>query len=126
MKRISINSKTGYFLACITGLVFMLSACSSDDAAQAIVDEFVELKGKITSSENSAGENGVAVKAIYSDGSLLNAETVTANGGTFTLSVLKNTPVSLQASKTDFATLNSARTSYGSNSVGVKLEPLPI
>ena len=107
MKRITINSKTGYLLACITGLVLTLSACSSDDATQAIAEAFVELKGKITSSENSAGENGVAVKGIYLDGNLLNAETVTANGGTFTLSVLNNIPVSLQASKTDFATLNS-------------------
>lgn len=127
MKRITRNSKTGYFLACISGLVFMLSACSSDDAAQTIADEFlgeefVELKGKITSSENSGGENDVAVKGIYSDGNLLNAETVTANGGTFTLSVLKNTPVSVQASKTDFATLNSARTSFSANSAGFKLE----
>jgi hypothetical protein len=127
MKRITINSKTGYFLAFITGLVFMLSACSSDDTVQAIVDEFldeefVELKGKITSSENSGGENDVAVKGIYLDGNLLNAETVTANGGTFTLSVFNNIPVSLQASKTDFATLNSARTSYSSNSAGIKLE----
>jgi len=46
---------------------------------------------------------------IYSDNNPLNPETVTAADGSFSLNILKNTAVSLQASKNGFATLNSAK-----------------
>ena len=109
MKNITINSRAVYLLACITGLVFVLSACSSDDAAQALADEFVALSGTITKNAIPAEESGVRVKGIYSDGNPLNPETVTDANGAFTIDVLKNTAVSLQASKAGFATLNSAK-----------------
>jgi hypothetical protein len=98
--------------------VFVLSACSSDDAAQAIADEFVALSGKISSSNNPApaGEEGVTVKGIYSDNNPLNTSTTTGADGSFSLDVLKNMAVSLQASKGGFATLNSAKEAL---SVGV-------
>lgn len=121
MKNITVNSKAGYFLACITGLVFILSACSSDDAAQVIADEFVNISGTITTSI-PGDEVGVAVKGIYSDNDPLNPSTTTGAGGVFSLPVLKNRAVSVQASKAGFATLNSAKEEFSVNEPGANAE----
>jgi len=93
------------------GLVCILSACSSDDLAQVLAEEFVAISGKISSTANPApaGEPGVVIKGIYSDNNPLNPDTITGADGTFRLLVLKKTAVSLQASMSGFATLNSAK-----------------
>lgn len=112
MKNITRNSKAGYFLVSITGLVLILSACSSDDVSQVFADEFITIRGTIFSTakpEPGPGEAGVKVEGIYSDNNPLNPEDVTVTGGVFSLDVLKNTAVSLRASKNGFATLNSAK-----------------
>ena len=109
MKHIAIINKATYILTCVTGLVFILSACSSDDASTVFADEFIALSGTITSNSIPAEEAGVTVKGIYSDNNPLNPQTDTATDGSFSLNVLKNTAVSLQASKAGFATLNSAK-----------------
>jgi len=111
MKTTKIQGKVAYVLACAMGLVFILTACSSDDVAQVLADEFVAISGKISSTANPepAGEPGVIIKGIYSDNDPLNPDVNSGADGTFRLIVLRNTAVSLQASKGNFATLNSAK-----------------
>lgn len=121
-KDITVNNKAIYLLAYAMGLVFILSACSSDDAAQAIADEFVALSGKITSTAAPAGEAGVTVEGIYSSTSLLNPSTTTVADGAFTLNVLKNTDVTVQISKSGFVTLNSAREAFSASEAGIDIE----
>ena len=124
MKNITIRRKAGYFLACVTGLVLVLSACSSEDVAQVLSDEFIAISGQVTSGANPAGETGVTVKGIYSDNNPLNASTTTGTNGTFTLNVLKSTPVSLQVSKSgsNFVILNSAREEFSADMNGFDIE----
>ena len=124
MKYTYPKNKTIYILSGIIAGLFILTACSSsgDDAAQVIADEFISISGKLTSSANPTGESGVTVKGIYSDGNILNPETATDSAGVFSLDVLKNTAVSLQASKSSFATLNSAKEALSVNESGVDIE----
>jgi hypothetical protein len=123
MKYTFLKNKGIYILAGITGVLFILTGCSSsDDAVQVIADEFVSISGKLTSSANPAGESGVTVKGIYSDGNILNPETTTDPAGVFSLDVLKNTAVSLQTSKSSFATLNSAKEALSVNETGLDIE----
>ena len=117
-----LHNKAGLILTSIMGGLFILSSCSSDDAAQIIADEFISISGKITSSANPTGEEGVTVKGIYSDGNILNPSTTTIADGTYSLDVLKNTPVSAQASKSTFATLNSAKEALSANETGFDVE----
>ncbi len=124
MKYTYPKNKTIYILSGIIAGLFILTACSSssDDVAQIIADEFISISGKLTSSANPTGESGVTVKGIYSDGNILNPETTTDSAGVFSLDVLKNTAVSLQVSKSSFATLNSAKESLSVNESGVDIE----
>ena len=126
MKTTKIQRKAAYFLACIMGLLFIVSGCSSDDAAQAIADEFVAISGTIYSTDNpessGKGEPGVTVKGIYSDGNILNPSTTTVADGSFSLDVLKNDAVSVQASKGGFTTLNSAKEALSVNEPGANIE----
>ena len=116
MKLLTINKRFGCFFTCITGAVLILSACSSDDAAQAIADEFVSISGQITSSANPvAGEESVTVKGIYSDNNPLNPSTNSGPDGRYSLSVLKNTAVSVQMSKATFATFNFQKAALAVN-----------
>ena len=61
MKISVINAKGGYLLACLAGMMFMLSACSSDDVQevinQIIDDETITVSGVVT--RGSAPEAGV-------------------------------------------------------------------
>jgi len=122
MKTTKIQRKAAYFLACIMGLLFIVSGCSSDDAAQVIADEFINISGTVKTIANPAGEEGVTVKGIYSDGNPLNPSTTTGAGGAFSLPVLKNTAVSVQLSKTDLLTLNSAREAFSADAAGFDVE----
>ena len=123
MNNTFLKNKGIYILAGITGVLFVLTSCSSsDDAVQIIADEFISISGKLTSTANPLGESGVTVKGIYSDGNILNPETTTDSAGVFSLDVLKNTAVSLQTSKSSFATLNSAKEALSVNETGLDIE----
>jgi len=105
--------------------VLILSACSSDDVAQVFTDEFITIRGTVFSTANpepGPGEAGVKVEGIYSDTNPLNPEIVTVAGGVFNLEVLKNTAVSMRASKNGFATLNSAKEALSVDVMGADFE----
>jgi hypothetical protein len=128
MKFSNLHNNSTYILAGAIGLVLALSACSSDDA-QEIVDDLigdVTVSGKITSSANPSGEEGVSAKGIY--GSVLGetSPVTTDANGMYSLVVLKDTPVSLQASKTGFVTLNSAKVSLSTNEDNFDVEMVSI
>ena len=128
MKFSNLHNKSTCILAGAIGLVLALSACSSDDA-QEIVDDLVgdvTVSGQITSSANPAGEEGVSAKGIY--GSVLGetSPVTTDANGMYSLVVLKDTPVSLQASKTGFVTLNSAKVSLSTNEDNFDVEMVSI
>ena len=118
------KNKSWYLFASLFVSVLTLQACSSDDA-QNIVDGAlgnVTVSGKITSSANPSGEQGVSVKGIY--GTVLgetSPETTDATG-VYSLVVLKDTPVSLQASKAGFVTLNSAKVTLSANEDNFNVE----
>jgi hypothetical protein len=109
-------------LASALGAVFVLSSCggSGDDVAQLVAQEFYVISGQVTN--GSSPEADVTVKGIYSDGSPLNPSTTTLDDGTFSIEVLKNTPVSAQVSKSGFATLNSAKEALNANESGFDVE----
>ena len=117
-----IMFKLSSVLLPVVAVSFLVGCSSSDDAAQIIADEFISISGKLTSSANPTGESGVTVKGIYSDGNILNPETTTDSAGVFSLDVLKNTAVSLQTSKSSFATLNSAKEALSVNETGFDVE----
>jgi hypothetical protein len=124
MKIMAIKNKPKYLLASMFISVLLLPACSSDDA-QEIIDEVVgdvTVEGQITSSANQSGEQGVSVKGIY--GSVLGetSPVTTDAGGLYSLVVLKDTPVSLQASKTGFITLNSEKASLSADEKDFDIE----
>ena len=106
----------------------MLPACSSDDV-QKIVDEVVgdvTVSGQLTSSANPSGEQDVSVKGIYG-GVLGDTDSVTTDAsGMYSLVILKDTPVSLQASKTGFVTLNSATDSLSADESGFDIEMVTV
>ena len=110
MKNKKTITRATYLLASILGCSFLLYGCGgSDDAAQAIADEFVTVSGTI-SNLNGTGESAVNVEGVYtSPGGLLNPSTTTDSSGNFSLSVLKGDPVYLQATKDTFAIINSQK-----------------
>lgn len=123
MRNITIISKAGFFLACITGFVFILSACSSDsDPAPAPINPTtpttVAVSGKINSEANpepGPGEPDVMVKGFYSETDPTNPSTTTAADGTFTLNVDSTKAVSIQLSKAGFSTLNFPKETVTAN-----------
>ena len=110
MKNKKTITRATYLLASIRGCSFLLYGCGgSDDAAQAIADEFVTVSGTI-SNLNGTGESAVNVEGVYtSPVGLLNPYTTTDSSGNFSLSVLKGDPVYLQATKDTFAIINSQK-----------------
>ena len=118
------NNKAAFILGCIASLIFTLSACSSDDVAQAInqviTDETITVSGTITRGVNP--EAGATVKGFYRNTAIPPATTTTQADGTYTLTVLKDTPVSLQISGSNMATLNSAYESSSVNLTGYDQE----
>ena len=110
MKTTNVGNKAAYILACTLGFAFVLAACSSDDAAQIVADEFVSVSGTVKDFNGTTAVADVVVEGVYSSpGDLLNPVTTTNNKGHFSLQVLNNTPISLRATKNSFATINSAR-----------------
>jgi hypothetical protein len=109
-------------IASVLGIAVILSGCGGggDDATAFVPQEFYTISGQVTN--NSSPETDVTVKGIYSDGSPLNPSTTTLVDGTFSIEVLKNTPVSAQVSKTGFATLNSAKEALNANESGFDVE----
>ena len=113
-------------ISILTGIIaglFILTACSSsgDDAAQIVADEFVAISGKITNF-NDAGEPDVQVEGVYTNpGNLLNPTTNSDANGNFSLSVIKNDPVYLQATKTGFATINSLKGALNTGITGLDI-----
>ena len=108
-------------IASVLGIAVILSGCGGgDDAAVFVPQEFYTISGQVTN--DSSPEADVTVKGIYSDGSPLNPSTTTLVDGTFSIEVLKNTPVSAQVSKSGFATLNSAKEALSVNESGVDIE----
>lgn len=102
--------KASYILACTLVFAFVLVACSSDDAAQVIADEFVSVSGTVKDFNGTAAVEDVVVECVYSSpGDPLNPVTNTDNNGHFSLQVLDNTPVSLRATKNSFASINTAK-----------------
>ena len=120
MKKVTIKSKVCYLLSAAMGGILILSSCSSDEVEALIKDETVNVSGTVSSA--SAGLGGVKVKGIYSDNDVLNPETTTATDGTFTLTVLKDIAVSLQASASNYVTLNSEKTKLSVDETGLDIE----
>ena len=123
MSHIYPKKKAVYLLAVIMGVLLNLTGCgsSSDDAVQVIADEFVTVSGKITNL-NDVGESGVQVEGVYTvPGGLLNPTADTDTNGNFSLSVLKNDAVFLQATKSGFATVNSQKSALSANVTGLDI-----
>ena len=99
-------------LASVFSSAFILSACSSssDDVAQIIGDEFVNISGQITDL-NDAPLSGVAIEGVYTDpGAPLNPTTTSAaTTGNFSLPVIKGDAFYLRGTKATYTTLNSAK-----------------
>ncbi len=99
----------------------ILSACSSDDVAEIIAGLEVTVSGQITNISD-VGETGVTIEGVYTDpGGLLNPTTASVVGGNFSLPVLKGDSFYLHASKTGFATINTARATLSVDETGVEL-----
>jgi len=117
MNYIYAKDKAAYLLAGTMGILLNLTGCGGggDDAAQVITDEFVTISGKITNLDD-VGESGVQLEGVYTaPGGALNPTTNTDTNGNFSLSVLKNDPVFLQATKSGFATVNSQKAALNTN-----------
>ena len=121
MNKSIIRNKICYLLAGTAAAVMMLSACSSDEVEAIIKDETVKVSGTINNNSGT-GLGGVTVKGIYSDNDPLNPSTTTATDGTFSLTLLKNIAVSLQASATNYVTLNSAKEALNADESGLEID----
>ena len=118
------KNKAVYLLAGSMATLLSLTGCggSSDDAVQVIADEFVSISGKITNLNDDAGEPDVQVEGVYTTpGGLLNPKIDTDANGNFSLSVLKNDPVFLQATKSGFATVNSQKAALNTDETGLDI-----
>ena len=118
------KNKAVYLLAGSMATLLSLTGCggSSDDAVQVIADEFVSISGKITNLNDDAGEPDVQVEGVYTTpGGLLNPKIDTDANGNFSLSVLKNDPVFLQATKSGFATVNSQKAALNTDDTGLDI-----
>jgi mono/diheme cytochrome c family protein len=130
MSHIYPKDKAVYLLAGTMGFLLNLTGCGGGggDAAQVddviddvIVEEFVTISGKITNL-NDAGEPDVQVEGVYTTpGGTLNPTENTDSNGNFSLSVLKNDPVFLQATKSGFVTLNSQKAALNTNVTGLDI-----
>ena len=102
--------------------VLILSACSSDDAAQIIADEFITVSGKTTDiSDTPLPLPDVAIAGVYGNpGGLLDPTDTSGTDGSFSLQVIKGDPFSLRATKAAYATVNSARDALSANETGVE------
>lgn len=121
MKKINSGTIATYITICAMGLALLQSGCSSDDVAQAIADEFVAISGKI-SNLSDTGEPDVEVEGVYSNpGDALNPTKTTDVSGNFSLQVLKNSAVYLRATKSSFATINSAKAPLNASVTGLDI-----
>ena len=121
MKGFDFKSIAILIMGSLVAVMFIVASCGGgDDAAQVIADEFVSISGTITDF-NGTGESGIEVEGVYSNpGDPLNPVTTTDADGNFSLQVLKNDAVYLHASKTGFATINTARSPFNANVTGVE------
>lgn len=107
-------------------MILMLSACSSDDVAQAVNDilanETATVSGVVI--RGSTPESGVTVKGNYRDSTIPAATTTTNANGEYTLTVVKNIPVSIQISKpgSDVAIFNAAYFAADVNVSGIDFD----
>lgn len=113
--------KKGLLLPTVLGLVFVLGGCvSSDDVAETILGT-VNVSGTIVdASNNDAALQDVSVQATTDGipGTTNNYDSSTVNtdvSGNFSLSVAKDLPVYLRLNKTNYATFNSAFTSFSAD-----------
>jgi mono/diheme cytochrome c family protein len=114
------HNKATIILACTLGLV-NLQGCSSDDVADAIADEFITVSGTMTDI-NGAALEGVNVEGVYTDpGAVLNPSDDTDANGDFSLQVLKNDVVYLRATKSTYATVNSAKEALSASVTGLDI-----
>ena len=116
----NIYNKFTIILACTLGLI-NLQGCSSDDVADAIADEFVTVSGTMTDI-NGTALVGVNVEGVYTDpGAVLNPSDDTDANGEFSLQVLKNDVVYLRATKSSYATVNSAKEALSASVTGLDI-----
>ena len=116
--------KLAFLLSWISAMMLFLSACSSDDVAQLLADETVTVSGTI--SRGAGPEAGATVKAFYRNIAIPTVTTTTAADGSFTVTVLKNTPVSLQVSGANMVTLNSGYESSDVDLTGYDIEVITV
>jgi hypothetical protein len=101
--------------------LILLSACSSDDAAQVIADLEVTVSGK-TTDINDAPLAGVAIEGVYTDpGGLLNPRTTSDAGGNFSFKVLKGDAFYLRGTKATYTTMNSAKGALSVDEAGLDI-----
>ena len=100
----------------------ILSACSSsDDVAQFIADEFVTVSGKTTNLD-ATPLSDVAIEGVYIEpGGLVNPKDSSKVDGSFALTVIKDDVFYLRATKSTYATINTARVTLSANEAGLEL-----
>ena len=103
-------------LACVLGLAFVISGCSSSSSPAATTtpttQTTVNISGKtITDDDPLTPLADVTIKGFYSDTDVTSSVTSAADGS-FTLPVTINKAVSAQASKLTYATLNTAKRAF--------------
>ena len=105
--------------------VLALSACSSsDDPAPIIADEFVTVSGQTTDINDTPSPLlAVDIEGVYiePDGLLNPTTTSDATSGNFSLQVFKGDSFYLHASKTGFATVNTARATLTVDEKGLEI-----
>lgn len=106
-------------------MLFILAGCSSssdNDNVQTFVDNLIAVSGTI-SNVSDVPEPGVQVEAIYvNPGDPDNSKTTTDTFGNFRLlDVEKNLAFYLRATKTTFATINSAKASLSFDVSGLEI-----
>jgi len=96
------------------------SGAVSDPATVTLTIELVSISGTIFDLGNT-GEQDVDVEGVYTNpGDLQNPVTTTDADGVFSMQVFKDDAVYLHASKTSFATINTARTSLNADVTGIE------
>ena len=118
-KNRQIKNKVITVFACVLGLAFALSGCSSSDSSTPVTTTTVTVSGAVTS--ENIPEEGVSVKGIYSATESTSPVTTSATG-TYTLTVDANRAVSIQFSKSGLVTLNSGKEALTANVTGAEVD----